>query len=244
MRNVVTLVVREMGAYFHSPIGYAVPVLFWFIGGLRFYLDLAHTSGDLNGAVGNLMGGFHFWLLSFLVIPALTMRLVAEERRSGTIEMLLTAPVDDWEVVVGKFVGAVLFYAFLWLPLLLYLSVVLYLGGEPDVGAVFANLLGVLLLGALFIAVGLFCSSLTSNQVIAAVMTAVGLLGVSFLPEVGRLFPHVIWIQITGDYLSFFRHFDEFRNGVVDLRPVIYYLTLTGLFLFLTTRSLEARKWH
>jgi len=244
VRNVITLVVREMGAYFRSPIGYVVPILFWLLCGLRFYLDMMHSSGDLNSALRQLMGGFHFWLLSFLMIPALTMRLLAEERRSGTLEMLLTAPVDDWEVVVGKFLGAFLFYTFLWVPLLIYLAAVLFLGGSPDMGSVFANLLGVLLLGALFMSVGLFCSSLTANQIIAAVMTAVCLLVVSFLPEVGRLFPQVQWIQAAGDYLSFFRHFDEFRGGVVDARPVLYYLSLIGFFLFLTARSLEARKWR
>jgi ABC-2 type transport system permease protein len=244
MRNTSTLVVREMGAYFRSPIGYVVPILFWFIAGLRFYLDLVYTQGDLAAALGQLMGGLHFWLLAFLMIPALTMRLLAEERRSGTLEMLLTAPVDDWEVVAGKFLGALVFYTFLWLPLLLYVAVVIFIGGEPDLGAIFANLLGVLLLGALFMAVGLFCSSLTANQIIAALMTAVGLLGISFLPEVARLFPEVIWIQYGADYLSFFRHFDEFRGGVVDVRPILYYVTLTGLFLFLTARSLETRKWH
>jgi len=244
MRNTSTLVVREMGAYFRSPIGYVVPILFWFIGGLRFYLDLRYTGGDLAAALGQLMGGLHFWLLAFLMIPALTMRLLAEERRSGTLEMLLTAPVEDWEVVAGKFFGALVFYTFLWLPLVLYLAVVIFLGGDPDLGAIFANLLGVLLLGALFMAVGLFCSSLTSNQIIAALMTAVGLLGISFLPEVARLFPRVTWIQLVADYLSFFEHFKEFRGGVVDVRPVAYYVTLTGLFLFLTARSLEARKWR
>jgi gliding motility-associated transport system permease protein len=244
MRNVTTLIVREMGAYFRSPIGYAVPVLFWFIGGLRFYLDLVYSSGDLTTALGQLMGGVHFWLLAFLVIPALTMRLLAEERRSGTLEMLLTAPVEDREVVAGKFVGAMLFYAFLWMPLALYLAVVFFLGGQPDLGAVVANFLGVLCLGALFMAVGLFCSSLTANQVIAALTTAVCLLAVSFLPEVARLFPQVSWIQAVADYLSFFRHFDEFRSGVVDARPILYYVTLTGLFLYLTVRSLETRKWR
>ena len=244
MRNVFTLVVREMGAYFRSPIGYVVPILFWFLCGLRFYLDLVHTAGDMDVALQQLMGGLHFWLLTFLMIPALTMRLLAEERRSGTLEMLLTAPVDDWEVVVGKFLGALLFYTFLWVPLLLYLAVVVFLGGAPDHGAVFANLLGVLFLGALFMAVGLYCSSLTANQIIAAVMTTVSLLVVSFLSEVGRLFPQVTWLQITGDYLSFFRHFDEFRNGVVDIRPILYYVTLIGFFLYLTARSLEARKWR
>jgi ABC-2 type transport system permease protein len=244
MRNVATLVVRETGAYFRSPIGYCVPILFWLIGGLRFYLDLKWTEGDVSAALAQLMGGLHFWLLTFLIIPALTMRLLAEERRSGTLEMLLTAPVDDWEVVAGKFVGAILFYAFLWCPLLLYLAVLIFIGGTPDLGAAVANFLGVLLVGALFMAVGLFCSSLTSNQIIAALMTAVGLLVVSFLPEVGRLFPQVQWVQAVGDYLSFFRHFDEFRGGVVDVRPVVYYVTLIGLFLFLTARSLEARKWR
>lgn len=244
MRNTSTLVVREMGAYFRSPIGYVVPILFWFIGGLRFYLDLRYTSGDLGVALGQLMGGLHFWMLAFLMIPALTMRLLAEERRSGTLEMLLTAPVEDWEVVAGKFLGALVFYTFLWLPLLLYIAVVIFIGADPDLGAIFANLLGVLLLGALFMAVGLFCSSLTSNQIIAALMTAVGLLAISFLPEVSRLFPQVTWVQFVADYLSFFKHFAEFRGGVVDVRPILYYVTLTGLFLFLTARSLETRKWR
>lgn len=243
MGNVLTLVTREVGAYFRSPIGYVVPILFWAIGGLRFYLDLVQSAGDLDGALGSLMSGFHFWLMSFLVIPTVTMRLIAEERRAGTLEMLLTAPVEDWHVVVGKFLGAFFFYAFLWLPLFLYLAVVVYLGGTPDYGAVFANLIGILLLSALFIAIGLFCSSVTANQIIAALLTVVTLVCIAFLPEVARLFPSVVAVQSAADYLSFFRHFAELRSGVVDARPVVYYLTLAGLFLFLTTRSLEARKW-
>ncbi len=244
MRNTFTVIVREMGAYFRSPIGFVVPVLFWTISGLRFYLDVVGSAGALDAAFGQLMGGTQFWMLSFLLIPAITMRLIAEERRAGTLEMTLTAPVDEGELVWGKFLGALVFYAFLWLPLFLYIAIVLFLGGSPDLGRIVANLFGVLLLGAMFLAVGLFCSSVTSNQIIAAVFTAVVLLGISFLPEVARLFPRVAVVQRIADYVSFFRHFGEFQSGVIDARPAIYYLTTTGFFLFLTARSLEARKWQ
>jgi ABC-2 type transport system permease protein len=171
------------------------------------------------------------------------MRQFAEERRTGTLETLLTAPVGDAQVVAGKFLGAFLFYALLWTAWLALPALILLLGGSPDLGALAARLAGVLLAGAAFLAAGLFASSLTSSQAIAASTSAVLLILLSLLSFAARWLPEGA-LRRAAEEAGFLRHLEDFARGIVDLRHVAYYVTFTLFFLFLTVRSLESRRWR
>jgi len=187
-------------------------------------------------------GTFFFWLVVVFVAPVLTMRLLAEERRSGSIEVLMTAPVTEGQVVAGKYLAALLFYAFLWLPTLAYAGIVAY-NSKIDWGVVGAGYLGILLVGALFLSVGTFTSAMTSNQIIAAVMAFAILLGLFAFSLVQYLATASAFKDALA-YLSIPQHMEEFAKGVVDTRRLVFYVTSTLFFLFLTSRALEARKWR
>jgi ABC-2 type transport system permease protein len=179
-------------------------------------------------------------VILLLVAPALTMRLLAEEQRSGTIELLLTAPVRDWEVVGGKYLASLTLFLTM-VALTLYYPLILMAFGNPDLGVLAASYIGVILLGGSFLSLGLLASSLTQNQVVAAMISfglILSLWLVGFLSGV-----------VTGpgadivDYISIVAHYGDFMKGIVASKDVIYYLSIIGGALFLATRSLETRRW-
>jgi ABC-2 type transport system permease protein len=189
-----------------------------------------------------------FWLIVLLSAPIITMRLFALEKFSGTFETLMTAPVSDRQVVLAKFTAAWIFYMLMWIPLLLNVLVLRRFtsgSGALDGGALAGMFLGIGLVGAAFMALGLFASALTRSQIIAAMVCLAGgvsLFLVSFLGDKMNL-DSGWWVSVF-NYLSMFDHMDDFARGVVDSRPVIFYLTLTALFLFLTLRVVESRRWR
>jgi ABC-2 type transport system permease protein len=170
------------------------------------------------------------------------MRLLAEERKSGTIEVLMTAPVTDWDIVLSKFFGSLAFYVFLWIPTLIYILILRWYS-EIDLGPVFTGYLGTILLGAMFIAIGLFCSSFTRNQVVAAIASFV-IITIIWTLGIFRIFVSGTFAQGLIDYLSVFEHFREFSKGIIDTRPLVYYLSSTVLFLFFSARVVESSKWR
>jgi len=183
------------------------------------------------------------WLVIVLVPPLLTMRLFAEERRAGTLEMLLTAPVGEVEVVLAKFGAGLAFYVALWVPSLLYLAIVKSYGAIPDLGPLATCYLGIVLTGALFTAVGLFASSLTSNQVLSAVLATVFNLLLFLIPMLSQV--GIEAVERFFNELWIWRHFgDSFAKGVVDSAHVGFYVVLTAVFLFWTVRSLESQRWR
>ena len=162
MRNVWTITTRELNSYFVSPVAYVVSAAFLLISGVLFSLIITSTlQASLNGAFGNIT------FILILVAPILTMKLLAEEVRMGTLELLLTSPVDDWQVVVGKYLGSLILFAVMLLAPTLVYVVFLVAFGQPDFGPIISGYLGVLLLGGAFLAVGVLASSLTQNQVVA-----------------------------------------------------------------------------
>src|SRR5690606_139042 len=162
------------------------------------------------------------------------------ERRSGTLEMLLTAPVTEGQVVVGKFLGALLFYVFLWLPTLLY-AALLARELPLDWGPIGAAYLGTLGIGCLFLSIGIFTSALTRNQVVAAV-AAFALIFLPFIPAFLEFLVNDPGLREVVQYLNLYQHMDEFSKGIVDTRRLVYYVTGTALFLFLASRAVEAAK--
>ena len=239
MRNVPTMAQRELGAYFLSPIAYAVIAMFLFSSGLAFGLGSFVPGGEAS-----LRSLCDFWIILILVfvLPMLTMRLVSDELRVGTIETLMTAPITEIEVVLGKFCGAFVFYLILLAAILLY-PFLLQMYGPVDSKLLFCNYLGLLLLGALYIAVGLFFSSCTKHQVIAVLLSFALLALMTFashaLAQLVEGWPRVLLQQ-----LSIRTHFHDFVRGMLDFSHVVFFLTTTAFFLFVTVKRLEMRRWQ
>ncbi len=235
MRNTWTILVKELRSYFVSPVGY-VALAFWMFGvGLFFLLEV------LSSKQASLQGWFSTVEVLLLFIgPALTMRLLAEEQRTGTMEVLMTSPVRDWEVTLGKFLAAVGFWAVMIIITFLF-PLVLKLIGNPDMGPIYAGYLGLFLMGSAFMAVGLFTSSLSSNQVIAYIVAFIVLLA---LWIIGSLTPILPTGQISQSVtaLSVTQHFESFGRGVVDFGDSLFYLSIIAVALFATVQILETRR--
>lgn len=251
MSNIPTITWRELKAYFFGPIAYILFFVFYvgnaiWVGSLVSWYSDAGTHGQ--GIEFPMAAVFDLWFLIWMVVlaPVLTMRLFAEERRSGTMEILMTAPVTDTEVTLGKYLAALIVYIVMLIPTLAYVVVLQWVADRPlDLGPVFGTYLGAILLGMLFLAMGTFASSLTRNQVIAAVVGV--LLTLTMLAAVflqGLFKPESVGSQVLG-YFSVLRHLQaDFGRGLVDTRRLIFYLSGTAFFLFFTVRMVEARKWR
>ena len=245
MKGVLATMGRELRGYFISPLGWILATALLFYHGMSFATILDYLNNpEAPAAIAPLElfygGTLFYWMVLLFVASVLTMRLLSEERRSGTLEMLLTAPVTEGQVVLGKFFGALLFYVFLWVPTLLYPLLVAQ-HTPLDWGPVGAAYVGIVGVGALLLSVGTFTSALTRNQVIAAVLSYV-LLFVLFIPAfLEGLVNDPKWKDAL-QYLNLYEHMDEFAKGVVDSRRLVYYLAMTAFFLFLATRALDAGK--
>jgi len=246
MRKTWAIIRRELIAYFSSPLAYIVITAFLLMQGYIFYLIVSFLNNPQTPAMTPLRlffgGTIFFWLFLLFVVPVITMRLLAEERRSGTIEVLLTSPVNEAQVVAGKFTAALLFYAVLWLPTILYV-VVLKRNSEIDLGPVVAGYIGVFLLGFLFLSVGTFASTLSDNQLIAAIIAFAAMVALFSIGLVEQLLS-ASFLKDTLAYMNLWTQMDDFAKGIVDSRHVIYQLSVGLLFLFLATKSLEVKKWR
>jgi ABC-2 type transport system permease protein len=239
MKNITSMLQRELGAYFLSPIAYVVAATFLFTSGLAFGLGTFNSGG--TSSLQPLLDPWIVMILLF-VLPMLTMRLLSEELRSGTIETLMTVPITDTEVVLGKYFGAMVFYVILLAALLLY-PVILAVYGEIDIPLLLCNYLGLLLLGALFNAVGLFFSALSRHEVIAVLLGLTLLTFMTFAFDgLSRLLDG--WPRTLLQQLSIRTHFMDFIRGMVTVNHLVFFLSVTALFLFLTVKLLESRRWQ
>jgi ABC-2 type transport system permease protein len=246
MKAVLATFNRELRAYFFSPLAYVVLFFFLVINGFVFAMIISFLN-DPRSPAGRPLdlffgGTLFFWLLLLFIAPVLTMRLLSEELRSGSIEVLMTAPVTEGQVVAGKYLAALAFYLFLWLPTLAYAGVVAYYS-EVDWGPILAGYLGILGIGALFLSVGLFASAMTRSQLLAAIITFALLIFFFSFGLLENLVNNEAVREAFG-YLNLWSHMDEFAKGIVDTRRLVYYLSGTLFFLFLTSRALEDRKWR
>ncbi|MBI2865150.1 MAG: ABC transporter permease [Chloroflexi bacterium] len=235
MSNLLTMTGKELRSHFVSPIAYAVMAFFLVLSGFFFATAVLFSQDSSLRYVFSDMS-----ILLLLIVPLITMRLVAEEKKSGTIELLLTAPLRDGEVVLGKFLAALVFLGVM-LAVTGYYALLIWIFGKPDWGAIISGYLGTMLLGAAYLSLGLFTSSLTQNQIIA------GALGFALL----MLFFLISWVaDFTGPqfsgvvrYLGFTDHFDDFTKGVIDLKDAVFYISVVAVSLLLTVRVLESRRW-
>lgn len=250
MRKFYTLLVREVRSYFHSPIAYVVLVFFLLVSGVDFYFQVSFmnqrpASYSVQEAFFNSV---FFWFAFVLIFPLITMRLFAEEFKLGTIEPLMTAPVRDLQVVLAKFFGALVFYILLWIPTLLYFWIFQKITQQPAAnssGAYWGSYLMLLLLGMFYISIGCFTSVLTSNQIIAAVISFVV---ITLLFLVG-LIQYVLLDVSSGmrdwlGYVSAIEHMGTYSRGIIDTRPMVLYLSMTVLMLTLTYQAFQSRKWR
>jgi len=255
MRNVLAIAGKELRAYFHSPIAYLVMTVYAAICGFVFYSSAAfyvvqtfrmQAMGGMGAPpmslneniIRPILAGVMTVVLLFL-IPLITMRLYAEEKRSGSIELLLTSPLTDLEIILGKFLGALFLFAVLEALTFLYFGV-LFIYGTPSAKPLLANALGLLLYGAALLALGMWISTFTKNQIIAG---AVGLAAflLLYLLDWTTAYSSGGVGQVMS-YLALTTHFDNFSKGVITLSDVVYYVSVIALGIFLTSRSVEALK--
>jgi ABC-2 type transport system permease protein len=235
---------KELRAYFTSMLAYVVLSIFLVLSGYYFYTNLVFfvLMGGMDLPRGLWQYQFHDTRQILLfVIPFLTMRLFAEEKKLGTIELLMTAPLRDSEVVLGKFFGSVLVVLVMF-AFTLYYPLLLVLYGDPDLGPFFSGYLGLLLLAVSSLAVGLFASSVTSNQILSVVVGGGIVLALWFLGAAASLLPAAVGGAVA--YFSSANYLSDFVRGIIDLRGIVYYLSITALFLFLAVRALENSRWN
>ncbi|MES2642534.1 MAG: ABC transporter permease [Myxococcota bacterium] len=236
MKGVLTLWKKELRIYFVSPLAYVFLSAFLFLAGLFFYLGVTLTGeASLRVLVGNLA------IIQLFVLPMLTMRHFAEERRQGTLELLMTAPVSLGSIVIGKWLASLTLCLLMFLGTLVFPLVLAYYG-DPDWGVIFTSYLGLVGVAAAFCAAGLFASSLTDDQVAAGLVGIVILLPFWLVGRAEALLPET-WADAVRP-LSVLVHLDSFNRGVLDSADIFYFVAFTGVFLFLTFRSLESRRWR
>lgn len=243
LRTLLALYRRELFAFFVSPIAYIILTVFLLANGVTFLLYVRALHGRLEAIVMSQFTLIPFWFLCLLVPPLLTMRTVAEERRSGTLELLATAGVSDTSIVWAKFLSAWTFLCVLW-AMTLPLFVVLNWGGAVDWGVITSVYSGIALFGGLLTGVGVFASTLSQNQLVAAAVSMVLNLLLFFMNSFRYLYQVGDYELQYFNYISPTFHFTtDFVRGVFDYRYLILYMSTTLFFLFLSIKSLERRRW-
>lgn len=254
MKVFYAILKRELYVYFSSPIAYVVVTIFLLLSGYFFYSAFAYFSmvsmqamrmpgvGGINvtemvllPTLGNMS------VIMLLMMPLLTMRLFAEEKKAGTLELMLSYPVRETELLFGKFTACIVVFFIMLVPTFLY-PLFVWFYAEPDIGPILTGYLGLFLMGTAFIALGIMVSSATENQIIAAAISFGAILmfwligwSETFVgPVLGKVLSHI----------SLLEHFETFSRGVIDTRDIIYYINFNILFLFMTMRSLESKRWR
>lgn len=253
MRNVLAIAQKELRSYFASPIAYIVIGFFVLLYGyffavmLQYFVRSSLQMTQFNPAPHNinemlirpLMQNVSVILL--FVMPSITMRTYAEEKRSGTIELLLTSPVTDYQIIFGKFLGAMGLYAAMLAVTLIHMGI-LFIYGEPEWKPIAVSYLGLLLMGGAFISTGLLVSSLTRNQIVAGVVTFAVLLFFWIINWIGSFSsPTVADVM---NYLSIVEHGEDFWRGVIDTSHIVYYVSFIAFGLFLTAKSVDSERWR
>jgi ABC-2 type transport system permease protein len=256
MSNILAIANKELRSYFTSPIAYIVIGLFaalygfffWAI--LQYFVAQSMQMGQL-GMQGPQSMNVNQQLIRPLVqnvtilvlflMPMVTMRTYSEEKRSGTIELLLTSPLSDFQIIMGKFLGAMALYCIMLAVTLIHMAI-LFIYGRPEWKPILTSYIGLLLLGGCFISLGLFISSLTKNQIVAGMVTFAVFLFLWIITWIGSFSGPTVDKLTT--YLSIIDHLDDFGKGVIDTTHVIYYLSFITFGLFLTAKSVDSERWR
>lgn len=227
---------REVQAYFYQPIAYVLIGLFFLISSIFFTLGtVASGYAEMNYLLSNAT-----FILTF-VIPILTMRILTEDRKNGTEVLLVTSPASVTQIVLGKYLASFTVFLVMFASTLLYTAILYILGGQPEVPMLIGGYTGFLLLGACYTAIGVFASSLTESQIVSAIISFVFLLIVNLIDAIasflGGFFAKVL------DIFSLLSRYNDLNSGIFDITSIIYYLSFTAVFIFLTTRVIDKRRW-
>jgi len=254
MNNILAIANKELRGYFASPIAYIVIGLFALAYGYFFYalllyfdrmsMQMANAGGGGSSNVNEqlISPSFNNTMVVFLfILPMVTMRTYSEEKRSGTIELLLTAPLTDFQIIMGKFLGAMALYASMLAITLIHIGL-LFAIGNPEPLPIVTSYLGMLLMGGCFVAVGLLISSMTKNQIVAGMVTFIVFLMLWVIDWVATFMGPTG--QAILSYLSFTQHLSDFMRGVIDTKHVVYYVSFIAFGLFLTARSVDTERWR
>ena len=253
MRNTLAIAQRELNAYFSSPIAYVLIGFFALLFGWFFYVPLAYFEQQSMQMCMNPTQALNInqmlinptfmntTVIFLFLFPLITMRTYSEEKRSGTIELLLTSPVTDVQIIMGKFVGALLLYCAMLAVTLIHMAI-LFIFGDPEWKPIATGYLGLLLMGGCFLSLGLFISSLTKNQIVAAMATFAVFLMLWVISWISTFVGPTT--QTVLQYLSLTEHFDDFAKGIIDTKHVIYYLSFMAFGLFLTAKSVDSERWR
>jgi ABC-2 type transport system permease protein len=257
MTNILAIAHKELKSYFASPIAYIVLGLFALVYGYFYIVMLQYfVRTSMQMAAQGPMGGQqpmninqdllrpvvqNLTVVMLFLLPMITMRTYSEEKRSGTIELLLTSPLSDLEIIMGKFLGAMGLYAAM-LAVTIPHILVLFVYGNPEWKPIMTSYLGLLLMGGCFVSLGLFISSLTKNQIVAAAITFSTFLMLWVINWIGSFSSG--WISDVTAYLSIIEHLDDFTKGVIDTSHLIYYVSFIAFGLFLTAKSVDSERWR
>jgi ABC-2 type transport system permease protein len=254
MNNILAIAHKELRSYFASPIAYVVigffalvfgfmyaSVLNWFVSqSMQMGMGMGPQTLNVNQAMIRPLL-MNMTIVFLLLIPMITMRTYAEEKRSGTIELLFTSPVTDFQIIIGKFLGALALYAVMLAVTLIHFGL-LFVWGNPEWKPLATAYLGLLLFGGCFISIGLFISSLTKNQIVAGAATFAVFLMLWIIDWIGAgMGPRA---EAVFKYLSMTEHLDDFVKGVIDTKHLVYYLSFIVFGLFLTARSVDTERWR
>lgn len=238
MHNVKTILFKELKSYFNSAIAYIVIIVFLIIAGILFTVSFFPNN---IASLRDFFGNFFIQLILFVVfIPAITMRSFSEEKKQGTLELLLTKPVQDYELIAGKYLAALLLVCIALIPTLIYTFAVAYMGPLP-LYEIISGYIAFLFMTAMYVGIGIFVSSLTENQIVAFIVSVLIAL---FFFLVGK-FLMILPLPLISffEYLTTDYHFGNITRGVIDSRDLIYYLSMVFFTVYLTKVSLESRKW-
>ena len=247
MRIFLTLLRRELAAFFYSLAGYIIIAAVTLLVGQGFMVVIQNLGTDASPMpVTELFyGTYYFWMIVLLAAPVMTMRLFALEKASGTFETLMTTQISDVQVVAAKFFAAMIFYLIAWLPLLVCLYIVGHFSRQIglDAGTVGGMFLGIFLIGCLFLSLGCFASAITNSQMAAAMVSFVLGMSLFSLAFLAKALPPDSDVTQIIPYFNLFDQMDGFARGVVDTRVIVFYLSASFFFLFLTLRVVESRRW-
>ena len=254
MRNIIAIADKELRSYFASPIAYIIIGLFSLLFGWFFYMYVilfVQQSEQMmqmgGGGAANINQAMirpvllNSAVIILFVMPMITMRTYSEEKRSGTIELLLTSPITDLQIILGKFFGALGLYIAMLFVTMLYMGILFYLG-NPEWRPIATGYLGLLLMGSCFISAGLLISSVTKNQIVAGVITFAVFLMLWVINWIGESSGPTTRALVS--YLSITEHFDDFARGILDTKHIIYYLSFITFGLFLTAKSVDSERWR
>lgn len=252
MRNILAIAGKEIRAYFTSPIAYVVIGFYALLFGyffavmLTFFerqsMQMMQMGGTMN--INQMLIGPVFTnaeVVLLFVLPMVTMRTYSEEKRSGTMELLLTAPLTDWQIILGKFLGAMALFAVMLVITFIHIGV-LFLYSEPEWKPIVTGYLGMLLMGGCFISLGLFISSLTKNQIVAGMITFAAFLLFWVINWMGSFVGPTA--QAVLGHLSIIDHFDDFAKGILDTKHIVYYVSFIAFGLFLTAKAVDSERWR